>query len=116
MVKLSVTLLLPVLIGVASIIYQYNTNFSNTEHTVFDLQNSYDSLRKMSLHSHSHSEKERVLLPTNVKPSSYHIHLTPDLTNFTFEGKETVDVVVNEATSTVSVHALDMKVQKNIFK
>ena len=34
-------------------------------------------------------------LPTNVKPTHYEISLTPSFETFTFEGKESVDIIVN---------------------
>ena len=42
---------------------------------------------------------EAVVLPTSVLPRKYRITLKPDLTNFTFDGSESVDVSVVEATS-----------------
>ncbi|PRP78523.1 hypothetical protein PROFUN_13580 [Planoprotostelium fungivorum] len=57
------------------------------------------------------SEKqERVLLPESVKPSQYHIHLTPDLKNFTFHGSMLIDVQVKEATDTIQLHSQEIKI------
>lgn len=58
--------------------------------------------------------EDRVLLPTDVVPSKYFISLTPDLKNFTFEGKENVDVEVKRSTDKLVIHSLDTKVSKNM--
>ncbi len=62
------------------------------------------------LHLMSHSTT-RVLLPRTIRPSLYHIHLVPDLLNFTFQGTESIEVQVLEETRTITIHALDIKVR-----
>jgi len=39
-------------------------------------------------------QQHRVLLPKDVSPSHYVIHLTPNFTDFTFKGEEIVSVKV----------------------
>ena len=53
---------------------------------------------------------QAVLLPNNVKPMRYAIHLTPDLDAYTFDGEETIDVEVLEATDTIVLNAAEMSV------
>ncbi len=47
-------------------------------------------------------------LARTVVPRAYRIHLTPDLEGFTFSGRVEIDVDVNEATSDIVLHALDL--------
>ena len=53
---------------------------------------------------------QAVLLPNNVKPLRYAIHLTPDLYAYTFDGEETIDVEVLEATDTIVLNAAEMSI------
>ncbi|MDE2803258.1 MAG: M1 family metallopeptidase [Chloroflexota bacterium] len=53
---------------------------------------------------------QAVLLPNNVRPLRYAIHLTPDLDAFTFDGEESVDVEVLDATDTIVLNACEMTV------
>eukprot|EP01127_Copromyxa_protea_P012138 TRINITY_DN3126_c0_g1_i1.p1 TRINITY_DN3126_c0_g1~~TRINITY_DN3126_c0_g1_i1.p1 ORF type:complete len:867 (-),score=252.09 TRINITY_DN3126_c0_g1_i1:54-2654(-) len=53
---------------------------------------------------------DRVLLPTNVTPSHYRVHLTPNFETFKFDGKVDVQVSVKEATKTVVVNTLDLEI------
>ncbi len=47
-------------------------------------------------------------LARTVVPRAYRIHLTPDLEAFSFTGRVEIDVDVTEATSSVTLHALDL--------
>lgn len=53
---------------------------------------------------------DRVLLPTNVKPVHYRVHLTPSFETFKFDGQVDVEVEVKEATKTIVVNVLDIEV------
>lgn len=53
---------------------------------------------------------DRVLLPTNVRPVHYRVHLTPNFETFKFDGDVKVDVEVKEATKTIVVNVLDLEV------
>ena len=55
-------------------------------------------------------QSQAVLLPPNARPLRYAIHLTPDLDAFTFDGEESVDVEVLEATDTIVLNACEMTV------
>jgi len=48
-------------------------------------------------------------LPTNVKPLHYDLTLEPDFNNFTFDGKVEIELDVNEASKSVTVNILDIK-------
>ncbi|KAL6056357.1 Aminopeptidase [Balamuthia mandrillaris] len=52
----------------------------------------------------------RVLLPKDVIPLKYYIHLTPNFDDFTFHGLETVDIKVNTSTKTLTIHSRDIKI------
>jgi puromycin-sensitive aminopeptidase len=49
-------------------------------------------------------------LPTDVRPLRYHLTLTPNLDIFTFEGEESVDLVIEKPTKTVKVNAVELKI------
>ncbi len=53
---------------------------------------------------------EAVVLPTSVVPRKYRITLKPDLTKFTFDGSESVDVSVVEATPEVVLNAVELDI------
>ena len=54
---------------------------------------------------------EAVVLPANVRPSQYRIKLQPDLTQFTFQGEETIRIQVMEPTSEILLNAVELQVQ-----
>src|SRR4051812_48025106 len=51
-----------------------------------------------------------VRLPSQVRPLRYDITLTPNLSDFSFQGEETIRLEVNEQTNTVTLHAIELKV------
>jgi aminopeptidase N len=50
-------------------------------------------------------------LPSNAVPVHYALHLTPDLKAAAFSGDETIDVMVKEATNTITLNAAEMEFQ-----
>lgn len=55
------------------------------------------------------SLSDRILLPTGVKPVIYHLELTPNLTEFTFNGKLEIDYVVTvSSVKTIILHCKDI--------
>ena len=48
-------------------------------------------------------------LPQTVKPEHYMLTLTPDLKNATFAGQETIDVVLRESASTITLNSAEIK-------
>ena len=57
------------------------------------------------------TESERVVLPTNVRPIRYDITLDPDLSDFTFQGKETIEIEVVDPTDTVTLNSIEITVR-----
>jgi aminopeptidase N len=49
-------------------------------------------------------------LPDSVKPVHYGLHLTPDIAHASFRGSERLDVVLAEASSTITLNALELKI------
>ncbi|XP_068751951.1 puromycin-sensitive aminopeptidase-like [Montipora capricornis] len=50
-------------------------------------------------------------LPTSVLPKNYNLTLQPNLTEFTFTGKEVIDVEVGQATDKVKMNCLDIDIK-----
>ena len=50
-------------------------------------------------------------LPANVRPDHYTLALTPDLATATFSGTETIDVTLLAPSKTVTLNALELKIQ-----
>ncbi|HVU19723.1 MAG TPA: M1 family metallopeptidase [Rhizomicrobium sp.] len=50
----------------------------------------------------------RVVLPTNVTPSSYDVAVTTDAAHLTFTGSVKIDVAVKQPTQTITLNAADM--------
>lgn len=55
-------------------------------------------------------------LSTAVAPTVYDIHITIDLDNFKFQGEETIHVHVNDDTSVIELHVLDLTVDEESVK
>lgn len=53
----------------------------------------------------------RELLPANVVPKHYDLILEPDLEKFTFDGKVVIDLDVEENSSSVELHTLELDIQ-----
>ena len=51
-----------------------------------------------------------VLLPDNVKPTSYDITLEPDFNTFKFSGSETIQIEVLSATSSISLNSIEIDI------
>jgi tricorn protease interacting factor F2/3 len=47
-----------------------------------------------------------------VKPVHYDLTFEPIFSNFTFEGKERIDVIVNKSTNTIVLHAAELQIKK----
>eukprot|EP01119_Soliformovum_irregulare_P006321 TRINITY_DN181_c0_g2_i1.p1 TRINITY_DN181_c0_g2~~TRINITY_DN181_c0_g2_i1.p1 ORF type:complete len:891 (-),score=308.06 TRINITY_DN181_c0_g2_i1:1031-3703(-) len=62
------------------------------------------------------AEKKRALLPSDVIPSVYHLHLTPDVKQFTFDGHERIEVEVKRETNVLTIHCLDIKISTVSFQ
>lgn len=51
-------------------------------------------------------------LPAAVKPLRYSVHLVPDAATDTFQGAETVDLQVNEATNKIQLNSKNIEIKK----
>ena len=49
-------------------------------------------------------------LPSNVRPEHYALHLTPDLKAATFTAEETIDVVLEAPSKTITLNALELTI------
>ena len=58
---------------------------------------------------------EAVVLPSNVKPRKYQLKLQPNFDDFTFQGEETVDIGVSEATSQIVLNSSEVEIQSAIL-
>lgn len=56
-------------------------------------------------------ESQAVTLPTNVVPRKYQLKLQPDLEKFAFQGEETIDIEVAQATSEIVLNSAEIEVQ-----
>ncbi|ORY86962.1 aminopeptidase Ape2 [Protomyces lactucae-debilis] len=62
-------------------------------------------------HMCQNATAERNVLPTNVVPKHYAVHLTPDMEAFTFTGKEVIDIEIVESTNTIVLNAVEIDVK-----
>ena len=53
---------------------------------------------------------EAVVLPETARPSKYRVKLQPDLTNFTFDGEQSVDIQILEPTSAIVLNSIDLEI------
>ena len=58
---------------------------------------------------------EATVLPKTVLPKKYQLKLQPDFSKFTFQGEETVDIEVVEATTEIALNAADLKIASAVL-
>ena len=54
----------------------------------------------------------RIVLPTDVRPDRYDIHIVPDAAKLSFTGHETIDLTVVRPTTKIVLNAADIAFQK----
>jgi puromycin-sensitive aminopeptidase len=59
---------------------------------------------------------DAVALPSSVRPISYDLSLTPHLQEFTFDGEETVTILVKQSTEKIVLHAKELQIKSARFK
>ncbi len=57
------------------------------------------------------SEKPLCLLPDYAEPRKYQLWIEPDLKNFTFDGRESIELDIFKPTDTLMLHAADLTIQ-----
>ncbi|KAG0227531.1 hypothetical protein BGX31_006916 [Mortierella sp. GBA43] len=59
---------------------------------------------------------DRVVLPTNVRPSHYTLTITPDLKEFTFGGYVEIDLIIHEPTKTIQINTKDLDIKNTTLE
>jgi len=49
-------------------------------------------------------------LPTSIKPHQYHLHIAPNLKDFTFQGRVETEIEVMESTSCIYLHQEELNI------
>ncbi|MCC6323819.1 M1 family metallopeptidase [Candidatus Nomurabacteria bacterium] len=57
------------------------------------------------------TKKKSVRLPSHITPVRYNLTLKPDLENFTFWGKEIIDLVIDKDIKEITLHSKDIDVE-----
>lgn len=57
------------------------------------------------------AKKASVLLPSHITPVRYNLTLKPDLENFTFWGKEIIDIVIDKEVKEITLHSKDIDIE-----
>ena len=58
------------------------------------------------------TEEQRELLPANIRPIRHDLSLAPDLSTFTFDGEQTIDLEVLTPTSSIVMHSAEIEIDK----
>lgn len=57
------------------------------------------------------TKSKSVLLAEHISPIKYDLTLKPDLENFTFSGKEIIEISVSKATKSITLHSKDIDIE-----
>ncbi|KAK5575734.1 hypothetical protein RB653_006868 [Dictyostelium firmibasis] len=71
---------------------------------------------KYNDHKYLVEKVDRLVLPENVVPIKYDLHLKPNLKEFTFKGEETITVQVKQPTKTITMHSIEIEIQSASLK
>ncbi|KAM9983730.1 hypothetical protein ACTFIY_000447 [Dictyostelium cf. discoideum] len=71
---------------------------------------------KYNDHKYLVEKVDRLVLPENVVPIKYDLHLKPNLKEFTFKGEETITVQVKQPTKTITIHSIEIEIQSASIK
>lgn len=55
-------------------------------------------------------KKKSVRLPNHIKPLRYKLLIKPNLENFTFEGEETISLVIDKPTFSITLHSKELNI------
>ena len=55
--------------------------------------------------------ENRLLLPENVTPVNYKLHLTPDLTKFNFDGEVSIQINIIEPTDELVLNSAELEIE-----
>lgn len=59
--------------------------------------------------------KKHVRLPSHTTPIRYEIFLKPDLNTFHFEGKETIELELDQPVKSITLHSKELKISEVVF-
>ncbi|KAK5575731.1 hypothetical protein RB653_006865 [Dictyostelium firmibasis] len=98
--------LISIIILIVSIVYySYIQNTNNNQ--IIEEQENF----KMCDHKHLVDKVDRLVLPNNVVPSKYDLHLRPNLKDFVFSGKVDITINIVKPTKTIIIHSIDIEIQ-----
>ncbi|KAF6202747.1 hypothetical protein GE061_003149 [Apolygus lucorum] len=75
----------------------------------------FRTLGVASLQTEMPEKKQFERLPKNVAPVHYELFLKPNLKNATFEGRENIQIEVNDPTSTIILNSLELKIKSCVL-
>ncbi|EGC38962.1 hypothetical protein DICPUDRAFT_45518 [Dictyostelium purpureum] len=62
-------------------------------------------------HKHLVDKSDRLILPDNVIPSKYDLHIKPNLKDFVFDGQVDITVNIVKPTKTIIIHSIDIDIK-----
>ncbi len=71
---------------------------------------------KLRTKSVNKSNASSTRLPSHVSPSYYHIQITPNLTDFTFTGKERIKLTVTKSSASIVLHSVDLQITSAVWQ
>ena len=65
---------------------------------------------------YNHNSMKNVRLPNYIKPERYQLTIKPNLEGFTFEGEETISLIINRPTNLITLHSKELDVYEVMLK